>query len=99
MSHYVRVKTSIKNRSMLKKALTKMGLSFKEGSYTISQYGSSEAVITENSPFKPLSLYARTKCDAENSMLEKGNGVSLRLATVFGISPRMRQDLLVNDFV
>jgi nucleoside-diphosphate-sugar epimerase len=66
---------------------------------TNSQYGSSDSIITEESPFKPLSLYAETKCDAENAMLEKGNGVSLRLATVFGVSPRMRQDLLVNDFV
>jgi nucleoside-diphosphate-sugar epimerase len=66
---------------------------------TNSQYGSSDTIITEDSPFKPLSLYAETKCDAENAMLQKGNGVSLRLATVFGVSPRMRQDLLVNDFV
>ncbi len=66
---------------------------------TNSQYGSSDTIITEESPFKPLSLYAETKCDAENAMLKKGNGVSLRLATVFGVSPRMRQDLLVNDFV
>lgn len=66
---------------------------------TNSQYGSSDSIITEESPFKPLSLYAETKCDAENAMLAKGNGVSLRLATVFGVSPRMRQDLLVNDFV
>ena len=66
---------------------------------TNSQYGSSDTIITEESPFKPLSLYAETKCDAENAMLNKGNGVSLRLATVFGVSPRMRQDLLVNDFV
>lgn len=66
---------------------------------TNSQYGSSDTIITEESPFKPLSLYAETKCDAENAMLQKGNGVSLRLATVFGVSPRMRQDLLVNDFV
>ncbi len=65
---------------------------------TNSQYGSSESIITEESPFKPLSLYATTKCDAENAMLEKGNGVSLRLATVFGVSSRMRTDLLVNDF-
>lgn len=66
---------------------------------TNSQYGSSDTIITEESPFKPLSLYAETKCDAENAMLQQGNGVSLRLATVFGVSPRMRQDLLVNDFV
>ena len=65
---------------------------------TNSQYGSSDSIITEQSPFKPLSLYAKTKCDAEDSMLRKGNGVSLRLATVFGVSPRMRTDLLVNDF-
>jgi len=66
---------------------------------TNSQYGSSESIITEESPFKPLSLYAETKCDAEDVVLGNGNGVALRLATVFGVSPRMRQDLLVNDFV
>ena len=66
---------------------------------TNSQYGSSDSIITEQSPFNPLSLYAETKCDAENALLANGNGVSLRLATVFGVSPRMRQDLLVNDFV
>ena len=65
---------------------------------TNSQYGSSDSIITEESPFNPLSLNATTKCDAENAMLAKGNGVSLRLATVFGVSPRMRLDLLVNDF-
>lgn len=66
---------------------------------TNSQYGSSDTIITEESPFRPLSLYAETKCEAEFAMLSNGNGVSLRLATVFGVSPRMRQDLLVNDFV
>lgn len=66
---------------------------------TNSQYGSSLDIITEESPFKPLSLYAETKCDAEDYVLKRGNGVVLRLATVFGVSPRMRQDLLVNDFV
>lgn len=65
---------------------------------TNSQYGSSKEIITEESPFKPLSLYARTKCDAEKLILDTA-GVTLRLATVFGVSPRMRQDLLVNDFV
>lgn len=66
---------------------------------TNSQYGSSPDIITEDSPFKPLSLYAETKCDAEEYVLKKGNGIVLRLATVFGVSSRMRQDLLVNDFV
>jgi len=66
---------------------------------TNSQYGSSPDIITEDSPFKPLSLYAETKCDAEEYVLKRGNGVVLRLATVFGVSHRMRQDLLVNDFV
>jgi nucleoside-diphosphate-sugar epimerase len=66
---------------------------------TNSQYGSSTEIITEESPFKPLSLYAETKCDAEKAVLDSGNGIALRLATVFGMSYRMRMDLLVNDFV
>jgi nucleoside-diphosphate-sugar epimerase len=66
---------------------------------TNSQYGSSEEIITEKSPFNPLSHYAKTKCDAENYILNSGNGICLRLATVFGSSQRMRTDLLVNDFV
>ena len=67
---------------------------------TNSQYGSSAEVITEESPFNPLSHYARTKCEAEKCLLNSDrSGVALRLATVFGLSPRMRLDLLVNDFV
>ena len=66
---------------------------------TNSQYGSSKEIITEDSPFNPLSHYAMTKCDAENYIMSNGNGVCLRLATVFGSSSRMRTDLLVNDFV
>lgn len=66
---------------------------------TNSQYGSSAEIITEDSPFKPLSLYAETKCNAEKAILDSGNGIALRLATVFGMSYRMRMDLLVNDFV
>lgn len=66
---------------------------------TNSQYGSSQTIITEESPFNPLSLYAQTKCDAEKAVLDSGNGISLRLATVFGVSYRQRMDLLVNDFV
>ena len=66
---------------------------------TNSQYGSSKEIITEESPFNPLSHYAITKCNAEDYIMNSGNGVCLRLATVFGSSPRMRTDLLVNDFV
>jgi nucleoside-diphosphate-sugar epimerase len=66
---------------------------------TNSQYGSSNEIITEESPFNPLSHYAKTKCDAENYILKNKNGICLRLATVFGSSPRMRTDLLVNDFI
>jgi len=66
---------------------------------TNSQYGSSTEIITEDSPFKPLSLYAETKCNAEKAVLDSGNGIAMRLATVFGTSYRMRMDLLVNDFV
>lgn len=66
---------------------------------TNSQYGSSDKIITEDSAFNPLSHYAKTKCDAENYIINSGNGICLRLATVFGASPRMRTDLLVNDFV
>ena len=66
---------------------------------TNSQCGSSTDIITEESSFNPLSLYAATKCDAEQYILDWGNGICLRLATVFGASSRMRTDLLVNDFV
>jgi nucleoside-diphosphate-sugar epimerase len=54
---------------------------------------------TEESPLKPISLYGQTKVDAEKIVMERENSISFRLATVFGMSPRMRIDLLVNDFV
>lgn len=57
------------------------------------------AFCDENSPLEPVSLYGQLKVEAEKAILESGNGITLRLATVFGISPRMRLDLLVNDFV
>lgn len=54
---------------------------------------------TEDSALRPVSHYGRTKVSAEGIALSRGNAISLRLATVFGCSPRMRLDLLVNDFV
>jgi nucleoside-diphosphate-sugar epimerase len=68
---------------------------------TNSGYGVGEAgkFCTEETPLRPISLYGRTKVEAERAVLDRGNGMSLRLATVFGMSPRMRLDLLVNDFV
>lgn len=68
---------------------------------TNSGYGIGEAgkLCTEDTPLRPISLYGRTKVDAEKAALGSGNAVSLRLATVFGMAPRMRTDLLVNDFV
>ena len=67
---------------------------------TNSGYGIGEQNLecTEDSPLRPISLYGRLKVDAEKAVLGSGRGVALRLATVFGISPRMRLDLLVNDF-
>ncbi len=67
---------------------------------TNSGYGVGEPgqLCTEESPLRPVSLYGRTKVDAEKAILDSGNGITLRLATVFGMAPRMRLDLLVNDF-
>lgn len=68
---------------------------------TNSGYGatSGKAFCTEDSPIEPISLYGKTKCEAERVLLQRPNTAVLRLATVFGMSPRMRLDLLVNHFV
>ena len=68
---------------------------------TNSGYGVGQSGVhcTEESPLKPISLYGRLKVEAEEAVLGGGNSLTFRLATVFGISPRMRLDLLVNDFV
>jgi nucleoside-diphosphate-sugar epimerase len=67
---------------------------------TNSAYGSGDQnnYCDENSPLNPLSIYARDKVIVEKALMERENSTSLRLATVFGISPRMRLDLLVNNF-
>jgi nucleoside-diphosphate-sugar epimerase len=61
--------------------------------------GEKQAYCTEESPLRPISLYGKTKVEAELAVLDAGNAITLRLATVFGMSSRMRIDLLVNDFV
>ena len=68
---------------------------------TNSGYGVGEKgkFCTEETPLRPISLYGRTKVEAEAAVLDRGNAISFRLATVFGTAPRMRIDLLVNDFV
>jgi nucleoside-diphosphate-sugar epimerase len=68
---------------------------------TNSGYGIGDpgAYCTEESPLRPISLYGVTKVEAEKAVLDARNSITFRLATVFGMSPRMRLDLLVNDFV
>jgi len=68
---------------------------------TNSGYGtqSGDVYCTEETPLVPISLYGQTKSQAESSLLESDNVITLRLATVFGMSTRMRLDLLVNHFV
>jgi nucleoside-diphosphate-sugar epimerase len=67
---------------------------------TNSGYGtkSGDVYCTEETPLDPISLYGVTKVNAERELLNSGNAISIRLATVFGPSPRLRIDLLVNDF-
>jgi len=67
---------------------------------TNSAYGTGDEnnFCTEESPLRPISLYAKEKVKVEQILMERENAISFRLATVFGMSPRMRIDLLVNDF-
>lgn len=60
--------------------------------------GQKDKYCTEESPLNPISLYGVTKVNAETAVLERANSITFRLATVFGMSSRMRTDLLVNDF-
>ena len=61
--------------------------------------GEKDSYCTEKTPLRPISEYGRMKVEIEKAFLDKGNAATFRLATVFGMSPRMRMDLLVNDFV
>ena len=60
--------------------------------------GVGQTECTEESPLNPISVYGQTKCEAENFLRANTSAITFRLATVFGVSPRMRTDLLVNDF-
>lgn len=66
---------------------------------TGSNYGKVEGICVEDSPLNPLSLYAVTKVNSEMRLLDSGNAVVYRYATSFGISPRLRTDLFINDMV
>jgi nucleoside-diphosphate-sugar epimerase len=86
--------TNVDGTRVLVDALTASQLLVYAGTGSI--YGQCERVVTEATPINPLTLYGRTKRDAERLVVDKG-GVGLRFATVFGLSPRLRLDLLVND--
>ena len=65
---------------------------------TGSNYGAVTEICTEETPLNPLSLYGETKTKAEQLLLDRNNTIAYRFATAFGVSPRLRLDLLINDF-
>lgn len=65
---------------------------------TGSNYGAVEEICTEETPLNPLSLYGQTKTLAEKMLMDDRTTIGYRFATAFGVSPRMRLDLLINDF-
>jgi nucleoside-diphosphate-sugar epimerase len=90
--------TNLDGQLMLIKALSKQQKVLMP--ITNSGYGVGESgkFCTEETPLRPISLYGIHKVEVEKAALDHGNTISFRLATVFGMAPRMRLDLLVNDF-
>lgn len=66
---------------------------------TGSVYGAVDGVCTEDTPASPLSTYGATKYEGERIALSKPNAIAYRFATAFGVAPRFRLDLLLNNFV
>jgi nucleoside-diphosphate-sugar epimerase len=64
---------------------------------TGSNYGDVDGICTEDSPLNPLSIYGQSKTRAENLVMKRPNSTAFRFATAFGVSPRLRLDLLIND--
>ena len=64
---------------------------------TGSNYGEVEGICTEETPLNPLSIYGKTKTEAEMIVMDRNNSTAFRFATAFGVSPRLRLDLLIND--
>jgi nucleoside-diphosphate-sugar epimerase len=64
---------------------------------TGSNYGEVTGICTEETPLNPLSIYGKSKTEAEKIVLKRDNSTAFRFATAFGVSPRLRLDLLVND--
>jgi nucleoside-diphosphate-sugar epimerase len=64
---------------------------------TGSNYGEVTSICTEETKLNPLSIYGKTKTEAENRIMERNNSTAFRFATAFGSSPRLRLDLLIND--
>jgi len=91
-AHYINVDATRKLVDLLSKDQLLVNAS------TTSFYGNTDAICTEETPIKPTSLYGITKHQAEEVMMERENSISLRFATIFGVSPKMRVDLLANDF-
>jgi nucleoside-diphosphate-sugar epimerase len=95
LAHLVNVEANLNNIAAKMSPRQKVIFPTTNSGYGI---GGKDDFCTEESPLRPISEYGKGKVEVERALLDKGTAVTFRLATVFGISPRMRMDLLVNDF-